>query len=63
MNDRWISVGEIAQRLSISRPTATKYLRIGAIPGLVDHLGYQRVDRKAFETWKVSRDRVSSVKS
>lgn len=56
MNERWITIGEVAQREGISRPTARKYLEDGSIPGAVMHFGFLRVERKAYETWADSKD-------
>lgn len=60
MNDRWLSIGEVARLLHISRPTASKHLQSGEIPGRVVHLGYPRVERKVFEKWMDSKDRVKT---
>lgn len=60
MNERWITISEIAERLGLSRPTARKRLGDGDIAGLVAHLGYSRVERREYEAWEktqVSKDR------
>lgn len=51
MNERWISVTEIAQRIGRSRPTVYKYLKEGKIDGLITHLGTDKVERSLFEAW------------
>lgn len=63
MSERWVTIGEVAERLGISRPTARKYLRDGDVPGMVDHYGFTRVDRQVFEKWMDSKDHGKSGKS
>lgn len=57
MNARWITIGDVAKALHVSHPTARKKLRGGEVPGLVDHFGTPRVERKVFEKWRDSKDR------
>lgn len=58
MNNHWVSIQEVANRCCVSRPTASKKLRAGEIPGLAQHHGTTRVDRKTFEKWALSKDLV-----
>ena len=55
MNERWITIGAVASLLNISWPTARKRLKSGDIPGLVEHLGYTRVELQVFRKWHDSR--------
>jgi DNA-binding Lrp family transcriptional regulator len=52
VNERWITISEIAERLGLSRPTVRKRLGDGDIEGLVAHLGYSRVERRSYEAWE-----------
>lgn len=52
MNERWITISEIAERLGLSRPTVRKRLAEGDIGGRVAHLGYSRVERREYEAWE-----------
>lgn len=52
----WITIGDVARVLDISRPTARKRLLDRLVPGLKDHHGIPRVDRKTFEEWALSKD-------
>lgn len=54
---RWITIGDVAKDTNLSRPTASKYLHEGRIPGLVMYLGYPRVEREVYEKWSKSKDR------
>lgn len=51
MNERWVTIGEVAEKLGISWPTAKKRLLEGDIPGLVKHYGYSRIEKIDFEKW------------
>lgn len=53
---RWITIGEVAKRLHLSRPTVSKYLAEGRVPGRLVYLGYTRVEREVFEKWEKSKD-------
>lgn len=54
---RWITIGDVAKALHLSRPTASKYLHEGRVPGLLMHFGYPRVEREVYEKWSKSKDR------
>lgn len=51
MNERWISLQDVASRLGISVPTARKHITSGVIPGRHLKFDVARIDRKVFESW------------
>lgn len=57
MSGEFIPMGEVAERLNLSRPTVRRKLREGEIPGLVLHFGTPRVQRQVFEKWAKTKDR------